>query len=296
VSRERILVELFGQGLPVTQERFSKPVESFQTGKKYLRADVRKVVAQANAHAGREVLPPGLDILTHDKQGEWSLASCCHVVDLNTIEVQHTLIERALAGGTLTDQVPKEVGAACEHLIAAYRGDFLQSLIAADPEVRHLPELAWAREPFNRYRRYYLQALWYLAESTRLTGMRIPARQALCYEQAASLYLTYSMASCTSTFDGKITLQRMMMSERALARSCLLYGKLGNRAQIDAAFSTYVTCMQQILGGSWEPNSALVQMVEQVKHDVSCPLLEEHVVPELGLTPLGTVVHSHEPS
>lgn len=176
--------------------------------------------------------------------------------------------------------MPEEVGTACEHLIAAYRGDFLQSLIAANPEVRHLPELEWAREPFNRYRRYYLQALWYLAESTRLTGMHTPTRQVLCYDQAASLYLAYAMALCTSTFDGKITLQRMIMSERALERSCLLYGALGDWEQVDKTFRAYEACIQQVLEEKWEPDETLLRIVEDTKQCISCPRLEEYVVPE----------------
>jgi len=110
--------------------------------------------------------------------------------------------------------------------------------------------------------------------------MHTPARQVLCYDQAASLYLAYAMALCTSTFDGKITLQRMIMGERALERSCLLYGTLGNWEQVDETFGAYSACIQQTLDEKWEPDETLLQIVKYAKQRISCPHQEQYVVPE----------------
>jgi hypothetical protein len=292
VSREQLLVDVFGDGLPAAPEQLSKLAVPFQTHKKYLRTEVRKIVARANARAGREVLPPDLDILAHNGQGQWFLSPCCHVLDLERIEAQHRIIECTLHHGK--NHRRQEVSSACERLIEAYTGDFLQEFFTTALDLRQLPELAWIREPYNRYRGYFLQALWYLAESSRLAGMRLPGQQSRCFEQAASLYFTYALTSCT-TFTGKTTPERMILGERALARCCLLYGKLGKRDQLDTALNTYATHIEEVLGSHWEPNAALVQMIEQAKQDTTSCLLEKRIVPEHDWAPLGTI-HSLVPS
>lgn len=266
VSRERILVEVFGHGLPVEQASPGKLSEQFDSHKKYLRADIRGEIARINALVGYEVFPAHLDILAH-RQIYWALSADCRVVDLDEIEAQHQVIAQAKADGTLVEYVPHTVQAACERLIAGYTGDVLASLISDYPEVFEPWAQSWVRQPFTLYRDFYLQALWYAAEHERLLGMQQEERQALHFGRSAELYWRYAMHACSSKLDARLAFdkdgrqchgERVILSERALGRSLLLYGAIGETRRIDSLFTGYYNQMRHLSQEVWEPGLDLL--------------------------------------
>jgi len=82
------------------------------------------------------------------------------VVDLELVEREHQIIAESEKRRLLFSTIPAPVKEACDRLIAAYRGDFLEDLVAA-----YSVELEpWVRRPYTLYRDYYLAALRYTAE------------------------------------------------------------------------------------------------------------------------------------
>jgi hypothetical protein len=215
------------------------------------------------------------------------------VCDLETIEADHRIIEKARKDGLLEVTISEEVKAACDDLIATYTGDFLCDLIhiraypdAIDPSIPR-----WMRKPYTLYRDYYLQAVWYAGEFEQRVGQRY-ANECLAggdesrlkqlrehWGRAAEHYWICAMRSCSSRFDLKVTFgigkgvhgERVIISEWALRNCLLLYGYLGSTHLVDQLYSRYYRHMRHTSGKMWEPSDALLRDLQSAKENTgSC--------------------------
>lgn len=273
MDRDKILEHIFGWGLPDEEATEDKLSERFESHKKLLRKKIREVVVeQVNKPAGKELIDPDIDPFVSNA-GFWGLAPFCRVEDLEEIERDYKVIALAKKDGKLLDDIPAHVHDACTRLIAAYTGDFLETLIRKYPaEFRPFHGLSsWARKPYTLYRDYYLDALWYSAEFAWRQGQHGVDGQATegqqrtqqeHYGKAAQFYQTYAMYACNSKFDAKATFsvhgeygERVGMSERALRRCVALLGTIGQTGMVDQVWSAYYTQMKSISDQRWEPSA-----------------------------------------
>jgi hypothetical protein len=284
LKRDRMLEQLFGHGRSDEEATPEKLGEAFDSHKKLLRMDIRQAIASLNAEVGQEVIPPDFDLFEHKRQ-LWWLSPLCRVTDLEKVEAEHQIIEEARKNGTLVNGVPEAVKAACDRLMAAYSGDFLEDIIRNyfdefEPWVN-----SWARKPYTLYRDYYLQALWYAAEYEWGLGQQVADenshkadeasqnRKREHWGRAAQLYRTYAMSACNNRFDTKVTFgtgsreqgERVIMSERALRRAIVLYGAIGSTHLVDEAYSAYSRHMRHISGKMWEPGKETLADVQAAK-------------------------------
>ena len=166
VDRDKMLTYVLARGKrrDMTTEQLG---ETFDSAKRYLRQDLDRVV-DALAKQGHP-LSQEIDFFENEP-GFYRLHACCRVVDLEMIEEQYHIIQIARKEGLLDEKldgtIPEWVVEACQKLIDAYPGDFLQSLIEKFPDECG----AWVREPFTIYRDFYLDALLILANYESALG------------------------------------------------------------------------------------------------------------------------------
>jgi hypothetical protein len=311
LKRDRMLEQLFGHGRSDEEATPEKLGEAFDSHKKLLRADIRQAIASLNSEVGQQVIPPDFDLFEHKRQ-LWWLSPLCRVTDLEVIEAEHQIIEEARKNGALVNGVPEAVKAACDRLMAAYSGDFLEDIID-----NYLDEFepwvnSWARKPYTLYRDYYLQALWYAAEYEWRFGQQVAdegsqwadeASQNRKFEhwgRAAQLYRTYAMSACNNRFDTKVTFgtagrehgERVIMSERALRRAIVLYGAMSSTHLVDEAYSAYSRHMRHISGKWWEPGKETLADVQAAKEQTGTyRFVAQFAAHDLPSQPTG----SHDP-
>lgn len=274
-DREKLLEQIFGWGVPDEEATEDKLSERFESNKKLLRKKIREVASeQINIPAGKTLIDPDIDPFVSDA-GFWGLSEICRVDDLEEIERCFRVIAQARKDGTLRNAVPEEVKQACDQLMAAYTGDFLETIIN-----KHASEFrawqgrsSWARKPYTQYRDYYLSALWYAAAYEWQHGQRFAneadavvregsiSRQQEHFSRAAQLYETYAMYACNTKFDAKVSFgthgeygERVGMSERALRRCVVLFGVLGRTDLINQLWTAYCKQMKAISDQRWQPS------------------------------------------
>lgn len=235
IDRDKILEQVFGWGLSDEEATEDKLSERFESHKKLLRKKIRAVIVEhINTPAGRQVIDPDqVDPFVSDA-GFWGLSDLCRVEDLEAVEKSHKVLALARKDGKLVDEIPQEVRDACERLIVAYTGDFLEALLKKYPsEFRAWQgRSSWARKPYTLYRDYYLDALWSTAEyewhvgqrdseGKRTLGEAAQRKQQEHFGRAAQKYQSYAMYACNSRFDAKASFgphgeygERVGMSER----------------------------------------------------------------------------------
>ena len=276
VQREPLVEHVFGRDYSDPQQLS----QAFDSHKKAIREALRRAVKQFNTQAGQEVFSPTLDVFVQQSPKYW-LAPHCRVVDLSLIEAEHQRIEAARTAGQLVTDVPIAVKEACERLCAAYTGDFLEEIITSAPtEVS-----GWARVPYTRYRDYYLEALWYRAESELHEGQQCGderlgtqgeaqrRKQRGHWSQAARLYEQYALGACTSRFDLKVSFspsggqhgERVIMSERAMRRCLQIYQAMGSSHLIDQTYATYARHMRTVSSKAWEPGLKTQRLLEELR-------------------------------
>jgi hypothetical protein len=180
------------------------------------------------------------------------------------------------------------VKAACDALLAAYTGDFLETILRDFPEDFEPWVSNWARKPFTLYRDYYLAANWYAAEYERQLGQQQDeeAPRRIHFGSAAQLYRTYAMRACDNRFDLKVTFgdrvrlgERVVMSERAFRRCVVLYGEVGSTHLVDEVFTAYYKLMRQISGKAWEPSNETLADLEAAKQRTGEYRLPKQITP-----------------
>jgi hypothetical protein len=293
VNRDKMLEQVFGHGRGDEGATRDKLGEAFDSHKKLIRSDLRAVINQLNKEAGAELIPPDLDIFSR-KQHLYRLADVCRVVDLETVERYHQMIEAARKEGQLvSQQVPESVKQTCDQLIEAYKGDFLEELITNCLDDFEPWASSWARKPFTLFRDYYLEALWYSAEYELGMGQQYAENQdeTARREQrqhwglAAQHYKTYAMYAANTRFDTKVTFgvsgrphgERVIMSERALRRALVLYGAIGSTHQVDQVYSAYIRQMRSVSGKAWEPSQETLSDLRGAKEQTGAYRFQEHV-------------------
>ncbi|GCE22215.1 hypothetical protein [Dictyobacter kobayashii] len=108
--------------------------EVFDAAKRYLRQDLDRAIKdlEKNDHH----VADDVDFFSNEPGFYW-LHSSCRVIDLEKIEEQYNVIKIARKEGVLDEKlngtIPNWVVEACQNLIDAYPGDFLQSLIEKFP-------------------------------------------------------------------------------------------------------------------------------------------------------------------
>ncbi|MBE3566181.1 MAG: hypothetical protein IMW90_10690 [Thermogemmatispora sp.] len=290
VSREKLLEDVFGHGLPDEEATPKRLGEAFDSHRKFLRKDLREAITHLNAAAGTELLPVDLDVFS-TRQRMWRLASTCRVIDLEAVVSSHQFIEAAHHDGRLANGVPEDVKRACDVLLKAYRGDFLEEMIRDFPADFDPWPSSWVRKPFTLFRDYYLQALWYSAEYELHQGLQLvdaPLEESRGedaslrhlqrehYGRAAQLYQAYALHSVNHRFDTKLSFasfgqpgrapgERVIMSERALRRAAQLYGWLGSPYLLDQLYTAYVKQMRRLSSDQWRPSQETLQTIEQAR-------------------------------
>ncbi len=96
------------------------------------------------------------------------------MVDLELVEREHQIIAESEKRRLLFSTIPAPVKEACDRLIAAYRGDFLEDLVAA-----YSVELApWVRRPLECPQKVQTtQMLTYRAIQLKLVGRHVVQRR-----------------------------------------------------------------------------------------------------------------------
>lgn len=285
IDRDKILEQVFGWNLPDEDATEDKLSERFDSHKKLLRRKIREVVAeQINKPAGTNLIDPDIDPFVSDSHF-WGLSGICRVDDLEAIETEYKVISEARKEGKLIEEVPLAVKKACERLIEAYSGDFLENVIKKHPDEfsAFQGRSSWVRKPFTQYRDYYLDALWYAAEYEGQQAQRFvdagedsEEEERISYQErigrAALLYQMYAMYACNSKTDTKVTFgtngtvgERIGMSERALRRCVVLLGTLGKTDLVNQIWSAYTTLMKTMSGQRWVPSKETVADVEAAR-------------------------------
>jgi hypothetical protein len=271
VDRDKLLEQVVAKGRrkEYTVDQLS---EVFSEIKKQLREDLKKAVSELNSVAGAVLVPPTVDFFSTEPGGFYLLHPSCRVRDLDTIEQYHAEIERASKEGVLDEKLdgslPPWVIDACEKLLAAYPGDFLEELLSKFPEEFG----AWVREPLTRYRDFYLEALWIRAmhESAlsrsfaqeQLTEEQNAEQRRLYQGKAAQSYVDYAMYAIKNGWDRKLRFayragkdgERIVMSQRAMRRAVVLLGQMGRTDLIDRHYLAYKEKMHTLSEGHWRPD------------------------------------------
>ena len=97
------------------------------------------------------------ELFEQETRRHWRLSSLWDVTDVGIIETHSRVIQEAKHHRN--NKVSDKVKAACEALIAAYPGDFLEQMLNTYPEEFQPSKTSRVREPFTLYRESYLDAL-----------------------------------------------------------------------------------------------------------------------------------------
>jgi hypothetical protein len=268
VDRDKMLTYVLARGKrrDMTTEQLG---ETFDSAKRYLRQDLDRAV-DALAKQGH-LISQEVDLFENEP-GFYRLHACCQVVDLEMIEEQYHTIQIARKEGLLDEKldgtIPEWVVEACQKLIDAYSGDFIQSLIEKFPDECG----AWVREPFTFYRDFYLDALLILAKYESALGKNAfderlsPEQNAeQCRRhsaRAAQWFYDYAMYAIKSTWDRKLKFayragkdgERVIRAARAMRRCVVELGKLGQPDMIDQVYLAFKERMTTLSDGNWKPD------------------------------------------
>lgn len=254
--------------------------EVFDAAKRYLRQDLDRAVneLEKNGHP----ISQDVDFFSNEPGFYW-LHPCCRIVDLEKIEGYYHTIQIARKEGLLNEKLngslPGWVLQACRDLIAAYPGDFLQSLLEKFPE-----EFGpWVKEPVTFYRDRYLDALLILANAESARS-RTFFDQNLSLEQneeqrrthsgkAAQLFYDYAMYALNSRWDQKVKFayragkdgERVVRAARAMRRCVVELGKVGNPDMIDQVYLAFKERMSILSEGNWKPDKETESDVAEAK-------------------------------
>jgi hypothetical protein len=270
VKREKLIEDVFAYGLPQDRYDMTKLTRQFNKMTQFLREDVNREASQLG-------LPELLVTQWDQKTDTWrlSLDDCC-VLDLVEVERAYNVLKEATGDEILQPHIQE----ACQALLDAYRGDFLENYIEAyineggsDDWVDH-----WARDLYTLYRDMYFDALWYRAEYWRfmadLTAGSTDAERTLqnnWYETAAKLYGQYALHVPTKfndhsamLFDVKIK-QRISPGERAM-RSCLdCYTATGNTQAADKTYREFAGRLSDLTMGKWKPRADTEEAIKNAR-------------------------------
>lgn len=246
----------------------------FDAHKQLLRRDIRVAVMQLNAEQGAVPLLTNLDPFEQDGSGwdrNWRLSSLWQV-DLETIEAQARVVQEAEKWNQLTKTGPELVKAACDAVLAAYPGDFLEEMIRAYPEEFRPWKTCWACEPYTLYRDYYLKALWRAGEYEWQKGRaNADGNPWEHFERAAELFRRHAFYACNSRLDPGVSFRaegewptfRVFTSEEAMCRSLSVYQAEGRVQDFEECKQTYVRHMERISRGTWNPGKELREIMQQ---------------------------------
>ena len=295
VNRDTMLEQIFGHGKPDEQARPRQLSDAFDSHRKFIRQDLRAAIEKMNAQAGRDVIPPDLDIFVKGNK-LWGLADVCRVADLAHVEQLHRQIAQAEDDGLLANTVPEDVMAACTALLKAYKGDFLAHLLDNFAAEFDPWQDSWVRKPFTLYRDYYFDALLYAAGyelqqgQATISGGASEEReleQRAHYDRAARHYKTYATRAVSSKYDLKLRFsrsgrehgERVVMSERALRRAIMLYGAMDMTHMVDKLWATYSRYMTTFSGETWHPSVETLKDLEAARSRTSAYRLSTQMTP-----------------
>jgi len=270
VERDKILTYVFARGRRRDMDP-SQLGEAFDAAKKFLREDLKRTIHAVNQEAGRELISEQSVGLFQHESGFYWLHPSCRVDDLERIDHLSQTIRQARREGLLDEKadgsIPQEVVQACQQLLEAYPGNFLEELIEKFPDAFG----PWVREPVTHYRDGYLEALWLLATYESALGQHF-FDESLPPEQneeqrrhhqgrAAQLYYDYALFAINSRVDSKLKFahragkdgERVVMSQRAIRRCVTLLGSMGKTEMIDQVYLTYKEKMSMLSEGQWKP-------------------------------------------
>ncbi len=282
IAREKLLEAIFGYGLSDDKYSMTNLTGQFNKCTQFLRQDINKVATELGI--------PSLTIISSARD-EWRLLTEeCQVIDLEEVERQYKRIE----GVSREDCLKPDVQTACQTLIDAYSGDFLETSIedivreGGDNWVDN-----WMRQPYTQYRTKFFQALWYRAEFWRIRGdlssdtsEREQTLQRNWYELAAKLYERYALHVATDytnesamLFDLEIK-ERISLGERALRAGLDMYAATKNTQAGDTLYLSFARRMETLTQGQWKPRNDTIEawkkMKEQTKSHRFAPRVTPH--------------------
>ncbi|GHO82350.1 hypothetical protein [Dictyobacter formicarum] len=254
--------------------------EVFDAAKRYLRQDLDRAVKdlEKNGHP----VTGNIDFFSNEP-GFYSLHPSCRAIDLDEIEEHDNTIKVARKEGLLDEKLdgtmPDWVIQACQKLIDAYPGDFIQSLLEKFPE-----EFGpWAKEPVTLYRDKYLDALLIMANHESALGRNVFDNK-LSTEQneeqrrhhigrAAQLFYDYAMYAINTRWDKKVKFayradkdgERVIRAARAMRRCVVELGMLGNPDMIDQVYLAFKERMSTLSEGTWKPDKDTENDVAEAK-------------------------------
>jgi len=270
VYRRTIEQNVFLHGLPKEYATQKHLQDMFGAHTRLLRRDIREAIVKVYTETGESLLLPECDPLTNTRGGYWALSALWFPTDLEVVQSYVQFIDDVRERGRLDSGISDEVKTACDALLAAYSGDFLQEMIRTYPEEFQPLRTSWVREPHTFYRDCYLKALWYAGEYERQrwqSGAKETAKHA---EQAIHYYWQYALSACQSTLDIKLDFasaalsERILMSERALRRCLVLYQTKGERDAFEKCYQDYCEQMEHLSQHRWQPTSETLQVVHSV--------------------------------
>jgi hypothetical protein len=282
VDRDKLLTHVLSRGKrqDMTVDQLG---EIFDAAKRYLRQDLDRTVHVLQKHGH----PVSGDIdFFESEPGFYSLHSCCKVVDLAKIEEYYRPIQIARKEGLLDEKraesLPGWVLEACQKLIEAYPGDFLQVI-----REKFADEFGvWVKEPVTFYRDRYLDALLILANYESALGKN-STNEDLSFEQneeqrrhigrAAQLFYDYAMYSINTRADQKLKFayrygkdgERVVRAARAIRRCVVELGKLGNPDMIDQVYLAFKERMATLSEDTWKPDKNTESDVAEAKRTTS---------------------------
>jgi len=172
---------------------------------------------------------------------------------------------------------------ACQKLIEAYPGDFVQSLLERFPDEFG----SWVREPFTLYRDYYLEALLIIATAEsacgrngydeELSSAHNEEQRRRHSARAAQLFYDYSLYALKSVWDRKLKFayrtgkdgERVVRAARAMRRCVVELGKLGQPDMIDQVYLAFKERMAILSEGNWKPDRDTENDVAEAKKTTS---------------------------
>jgi hypothetical protein len=255
--------------------------EVFDAAKRYLRRDLDRAVNQLKK-SGHPISREEIDFFGCEPGFYW-LHPSCSVVDLEKIEEYYQTIQIARKEGLLDEKldgsIPGWVVEACQNLVDAYPGDFLQTLLEKYPEEFGV----WVKEPVTFYRDRYLDALLILAnyESAQgrnfhdnaLSEVQNEEQRRYHIGRAAQLFYDYAMYAINSRWDQKVKFayragkdgERVIRAARAIRRCVVEWGKLSNPDMIDQVYLAFKERMAVLSEGTWKPDKDTESDVAEAK-------------------------------
>ncbi|GCE15047.1 hypothetical protein [Tengunoibacter tsumagoiensis] len=283
VDRDKMLTYVLARGKR-REMNTDQLGEVFDAAKRYLRQDLDRAIKEL-AKNGHQVTTD-VDFFSNEPGFYW-LHPSCRVIDLEKIDDLYHAIQIARKEGVLDEKlngtIPEWVIEACQNLIGAYPGDFLQSFLEKFPEEFG----AWVKEPVTLYRDKYLDALLIMANYESALGKSFLDPN-LSVEQneehrrhhigrAAQLFHDYAMYAVNTRWDQKLKFayragkdgERVVRAARAMRRCVVELGKLGNPDMIDQVYLAFKERMATLSEGNWKPDRDTESDVIEAKRTTS---------------------------